>query len=64
MPPRTAAELVELLAWFGVEARAANAVVRCAGDRPELVGTLAFVHGWTVDPVPDGTDLLLHRSSP
>ena len=62
--PVTTDELVELLAWFGVEARAANAVVRCAGDRPELVGTLAFVHGWTVDPVPDGTDLLLHRSSP
>jgi len=62
--PVPAAELVELLAGFGVAAHAAGDDVRCAGDQPELVGILAFVHGWAVDGTPDGTDLRLSVVSP
>jgi coenzyme F420-0:L-glutamate ligase/coenzyme F420-1:gamma-L-glutamate ligase len=66
--PVTAGELVELLVSTGTDALATTDadgdLVRCAGDRPELVDVLAFVHGWTVDPLPDGTDLRLRRSSP
>lgn len=65
--PVPAAELVELLGSTGIHAVATTDadgdLVHCAGDRPEPVEVLAFVHGWRVDPRADGTDLRLRPVS-
>lgn len=60
----TAAELVDVLRRVGIDAAAAGDDVRCPGDRAAVVGVLAFAHGWTVDPAPEGTDLRLRPTSP
>ncbi len=59
--PAAAAELADALLRVGIDAVISEDAVRCVGDRPALVGILAFAHGWNVEPLTDGTDLLLHR---
>lgn len=60
----TATELIDVLRRVGIDAAADGNVVRCPNDRASVVGVLAFAHGWTVDPAPEGTDLSLRPSSP
>ncbi len=64
------ADLVEALGRAGIDATIDTTidpavdgeVVRAAGARPDLVGVVAFAHGWSVEPLADGTDLRLRRS--